>query len=135
MELEIQDLLAQGIIERSSSEYSARSVLVRKPNGSYRLCVNYKKLNKVTKFDCEPMNRPEDILAKIEGKRFFSELDFSRGFWQVEMDESSKEKTAFTTSSGCYQFLRMPFGLLNSPATFNRLMRIVLQDCLTLTTM
>ncbi|KAK3877996.1 hypothetical protein Pcinc_017329 [Petrolisthes cinctipes] len=102
VEREVQDMLAQGIIERPSSKYSAPVVLVRKPDGSYRFCVNYKKLHKVTKFDCEPMNIHEDILAKIEGKKYFSKLDFSRGYWLVEMDDSSKHTTAFTSSSDCY---------------------------------
>lgn len=126
VEEEVQTMLNQGIIERSNSEYNAPVVLVSKPDGSYRFCVNYKKLNTITRFDNEPMNQPDDILANIAGKKYFSKIDFSRGFWQIPMDDDSKKYTAFTTPSGCYNFTRMPFGLVNSPATYNRMMRRLL---------
>lgn len=127
MEDEVQSMLREGIIERSKSDYSAPVVLVKKPDGTFRFCVNYKKLNKKTKFDSEPMNDPEGILAKLHDKTIFSKVDFSRGFWQIPMEDRSKEYTAFTTPSGCYQFTRLPFGLVNSPASYNRMMRKLLQ--------
>ena len=74
------------------------------------------------------MSRPESILSRLEGKKYFSKVDFSKGFWQIEMEESSKSLTAFVTESGCYQFKRMPFGLVNSPSSYNRLMRELLAD-------
>lgn len=126
IEDETRFMVKEGIIEPSTSEFFAPVVLVGEPGGSYRFCVTFRKLNKVTRFDCEPMCRPEDILTKLGSKRHFSHVDFSRGFWQVEMEETSKSLTAFTTKSGCYQFKRMPFGLVNSPATFNRLLRKLL---------
>ena len=126
IEKEVESMLKEGIIERSNSSYCAPVVLIKKPDGTFRFCVNFKKLNKVTKFDCEPMNRPESILAKLEGKRYFSKVDFTKGFWQIEMEESSKSLMAFATESGCYQFKRMPFGLVNSPSSYNRLMRELL---------
>ena len=128
IEQEVQSMLKEGIIERSNSNYCAPVVLIRKPDNSFRFCVNFKKLNKVTKFDCEPMSRPESILSRLEGKKYFSKVDFSKGFWQIEMEESSKSLTAFVTESGCYQFKRMPFGLVNSPSSYNRLMRELLAD-------
>ena len=123
VEEEVQAMLKEGIIERSKSDFCAPVVLVKKPDGSFRFCVNYKKLNKKTKFDSEPMNHPDNILTKLCGKNFFSKVDFSRGFWQIPMEEDSKEYTAFTTPSGCYH---LPFGLVNSPASYNRMMRKLL---------
>ena len=126
IEKEVNLMLKEGIIERSKSDFCAPVVLVSKPDGSYRFCVNYKRLNKITKFDNEPMTRPDDILSKLSNKKYFSKLDFSRGFWQIPMENQSKEFTAFCTPSGCYHFCVMPFGLVNSPATYNRMMRRLL---------
>ena len=128
IEDEVQSMLKEGIIERSHSDYSAPVVLVKKPDGTHRFCINYRKLNMKTKFDAEPMNQPDDILANLATKKYFSKLDFTRGFWQIPMEQNSKEYTAFNTQSGCYHFSRLPFGLVNSPATYNRMMRKLLAD-------
>lgn len=127
LEKEIDKMLQEGIIEKSNSEYCAPIVLVKKPDNTFRFCVNYKSLNKITKFDCEPMNKPDDILTSIKGKTFFSKLDFSKGFWQIKMDEESKRYTGFVGPNGNYHFVRMPFGLVNSPSTYNKMMRKLLQ--------
>ena len=123
---EIENMLQEGIIEKSCTEYCAPIVMVKKPDGSFRFCVNYKKLNKVTKFDCEPMNKPEDIIVTLREKTLFSKIDFCKGFWQIEMDESSKDFTGFVGPNGSYRFARMPFGLVNSPSTYNKMMRKLL---------
>jgi hypothetical protein len=126
---EVEAMLEAGIIEPSNSAYGSPVVLVRKKDGSNRFCIDYRKLNQVTKFDSEPMGNPEDMMAQLDGKRFFTKIDLSKGYWQIPMDEESKEKTAFITPDGCYQFRRMPFGLVNSAATFNRMMRKMLTKC------
>lgn len=88
VEEEVQSMLKEGIIGISNSDYSAPVVLVSKPDSTYRFCINYKKMNMKTKFDTEPMNQPEDILANLTGKKYFSKFDFSRGFWQIPMEEN-----------------------------------------------
>lgn len=120
---EVIKMMNMGIIERAHSPYNAPVVLVKKKDGTVRFCVNYKQLNKVTVFDTEPMNRPEDIIARLQGKKYFSSFDFTKGYWQIPMDPESKAKTAFSTPEGSFQFVRMPFGLVCSPATYNRMMR------------
>ena len=124
---EIMKMLRMGIIQKSNSPYAAPPVIVNKPDGSKRFCIAYVKLNSVTVFDGEPMPNAEDIYIKMRGKKYFSKFDLTKGFWQIQMDENSIGKTAFCVPDGTYEFLRMPFGLKNSVASFNRLMRIVLE--------
>ena len=123
---EIQKMLHEGIIERSDSPYNAPIVLVRKSDDSIRFCVDYRGLNALTQFDAEPMPCVEEIMGKLSGDRYMSKFDAAQGFWQVPMAAESKHLTAFTVPQGHFQFLRMPFGLVNSPATFNRCMRKML---------
>ncbi len=125
---EVKEMSHMGITRPSKSPYAAMPVLVDKPDGSKRFCVSYKKLNAVTVFDGEPMPNPDDIYIKMRKKKFRSKIDLAKGYWQIRMDEESIEKTAFVTPDGLYEFVRMPFGLKNSAATFNRLMRKVLGD-------
>ena len=90
-------------------------VLVRKRDGSTRFCIDYRKVNSVTRKDAYPLPRVDDILDTLGGSKWFSTLDLKSGYWQVEVDSSSREKTAFTTSEGLYEFKVMPFGLCNAP--------------------
>nr|XP_034315954.1 uncharacterized protein LOC117685617 [Crassostrea gigas] len=124
---EVQKMLQLNVIEPSSSPYSAPVVIARKKDGTNRFCIDYRRLNCATVFDAEPMPSPESIFSKMTGKNFVSKIDLSKGYWQVLMADESKPLTAFSTPSGLYQFRTMPFGLVNAPATFSRMMRKLLQ--------
>jgi hypothetical protein len=102
-------------------------VLVRKKNGELRFCVDYRKLNDVTKKDCFPIPRIDDTLDTLAGANWFSTLDLKSGYWQVDVHPDDKEKTAISTGHGLWQFTVMLFGLCNGPATFERRMETVLR--------
>ena len=122
---DIKQMKEMGVIRESQSPYAAPVVIVRKKDGSNRVCVDFRQLNRVSVFDNEPMIRPQDIFAKIDKAKYYSKFDMTKGYWQIPMREEDIQKTAFVTPDGCYEFLRMPFGLMNSGATFTKLMRKV----------
>ena len=125
---EIDKMLELGVIEPSNSPYVAPIVLVRKKDGTNRICIDFRQLNMVTIFDPEPMPRADDIYAKLADKRYFTKFDLSKGYWQIPLTEDSKDKTSFVCPGrGKFRFVRMPFGLVCAAATFNRMMRKVLQ--------
>ena len=125
-EAEIQNMLKRGVIEPTSSPWASPIVLVRKKDGTTQFCVDYRKLNSATVKDSYPLPRIDDSIDALSGSCWFSTLDLASGYWQVEVEERDRPKTAFTTGSGLYQFTVMPFGLCNAPATFERLMERVL---------
>jgi len=100
---------------------------VKKPDGNTRVCIDYRKLNSVTIFDPEPMPTAEEIFAKLAGDRFFSKFDLSKRYWQVPVHQEDRDLTTFVSHRGLFRFKVMPFGLVNAPATFSRLMRRVLR--------
>ena len=117
-----------GIIERSHSPYCSPLLAVRKKDGSHRFCLDCRQINQITVFDGEPIADPQHIFTALSGARFLSKIDLASGFWQVPLETESRQYTAFSTRQGLFQFKVLPFGLSNAPASFSRLMRMVLKD-------
>eukprot|EP00731_Ephydatia_muelleri_P008358 Em0004g696a len=122
----LREMLDNGVIEPSDSSWSSLVVLAKKKDGSLRFCVDYRKVNAVTRKDAYPLPRVDDTLDTLGGSKFFTTLDLASGYWQVEVATEDRPKTAFVTPEGLFQFKVMPFGLCNAPATFQRLMDRVL---------
>ncbi len=120
--------LLKEIIKESSSPYASPVVLVRKTDGSLWLCIYYRKLNSKTQRDAFPLPRIDESLDALCNAQVFSTIDLASGYHQVAMHEKDQYKTAFVTPFGLYEYVRMPFGLYNAPATFQRLMQAVMGD-------
>ena len=124
---EIDSMVKQGIVEPSESPYASPLVIVKKPDGGDRYCVDYRIVNAKTIFDAEPVPDQTEIFAKLATDRYFTKIDLSKGYWQIPLKDESKEITAFITHHGLFQFKTMPFGLINSGASFSRIMRKLLK--------
>ena len=122
----LNDMLNNNIIQPSSSPWASPVVLVQKKDGSLRFCIDYRKVNAITRKDAYPLPRVDDTLDTLACCKWFTTLDLLSGYWQVEVDEKDREKTAFITYEGLFEFNKMPFGLCNAPATFQRLMDLIL---------
>lgn len=123
----VSDMLRKNIIQDSSSPWSSPVVLVKKKDNTWRFCVDYRRLNKITKKDVYPLPRIDDALDSLHNANYFSSIDMRSGYWQISVDEKDREKTAFVTPDGLYEFRVMPFGLCNAPATFERMMDSLLR--------
>ena len=120
-----------GIMETcSGSNYVAEPVLVRKKSGDWCLTMDYRRINSKMRLDGYPLPRPVDIFDSLYGMKVFSKLDAWRGYHQLKVNPEDRHKTAFRTSKGLYQYKRMPMGMKNSGAAFQRKMEIVLRGLL-----
>ena len=108
------------IIWASASPNASPIVIVKKKDGSNRICVDYRKLNKVTVADPKPMKTPEDLFQRLGKSNYFSKIDLSKGYWQIPVAEVDVKKTAFVTLDVNYEFIQMPFGMKNSGSTLVR---------------
>ena len=129
-EEEINRMLAEKVIEPSNSPWSSPVCMVTKKDGAIRFCIDYRKLNSMTKKNLYPLPRIDETLDSLGGNEWFCTLDLQSGYWQVGMKPGDMEKTAFSSHMGLYQYNVMPFGLCNAPATFEAMMETLLSDLL-----
>ena len=125
---EMDQMLRAGIITTSKSPWASPLLMVAKKDGTLRPVIDYRKLNKITKPDPFPMPRIEDLIDDLASATYITTLDLTKGYWQVPVEETSRDKTAFVTPFGKYEFTVMPFGLMGAPATFQRMMNDIFGD-------
>ncbi|CAF1433061.1 unnamed protein product [Rotaria sp. Silwood1] len=123
---EIDKMLKAGIIIPSHSPWSSPVVLLKKPNGEFRFIIDYRKLNSITKKDSYPQPTVEELIQRLGGHSWFTKLDLKSGYYQIPIHQADKEKTAFVTQDGLYQFEVLPMGLMNAPPTFQRIMNNII---------
>ena len=122
---EVQFLLQHGLAEPSNSEWASPCVLVPKPDGSFRLCTDYRKVNQLTRADSFPLTRIDDIIDSVGNAAYVTKLDLLKGYYQIPLSEEAKKISAFVTPDGLYQYTVLPFGMRNAPAVFQRLMSVI----------
>ena len=126
---ELDAMLEAGVVRPSTSLWASPIVIVEKKDGGLRFCVDYRRLNQLSKFDAYPMPRIEEVFESVGSSTVITTLDLASGYWQIPMAEGSREKTAFATPFGLFEFTVMPFGLHSTPATFQRMINHVLSGC------
>ncbi|XP_066946149.1 uncharacterized protein [Macrobrachium rosenbergii] len=119
---EVEYMLKHGLIEPSKSPWSSPVVLVKKPDGEFRMCFDYRRVNEVTKPDSYPLPRIEDCIDRMGKSKYISKFDLLKGYWQVPLSKRARALSAFVTPQGLFQCRVMPFGMKNAAATFQRLM-------------
>ena len=124
---EVDTMLEMGVVRPSTSPYASPIVMVKKKDGSNRVCVDFRKLNKITEVDPEPMTTAEDLFRRLSGKKYLSKIDLTKGYWQIPVAPEDVHETAFVTPDGQYEFTIMPFGMVNSGATLVRELRKILE--------
>lgn len=117
---DIADMVKIGVIRESIFPYASLVVVVEKKDNANCVCVDYRKLNKLTVFDPQPMPTAEHLFQKLSRDKVYSKIDLSEGYWQITISEEDIPKTAFVTPDGSYELLKMPFGMINSAATLKR---------------
>ncbi|MEL6562292.1 MAG: reverse transcriptase domain-containing protein, partial [Bacteroidota bacterium] len=122
----MNNLLKNKIIEKSDSPYNNPLVLLRKKNGTLRMCVDFRELNAITKREMYPLPNASDLFDRLSGQQYFTTIDLSKGYYQIKLDKMSQEKTAFSTSQGHFKFTRLPFGLTSAPAAFQSAIETIL---------
>lgn len=133
VERQMDEMLEQNIIRHSDSPYNSPIWIIPKKedkvgNKEWRIVIDYRKLNEITREDKYPIPKIDEVLDSLGRANYFTTLDLTKGFYQIEVNPEDMEKTAFTTHNGHYEFVRMPFGLKNAPATFQRMMNNVLRE-------
>ena len=123
----VDDMLTHKIISKSNSPWASPVVIIKKKDGSNRFCVDYRKLNAITIKDNYPIPLIEETLDTLKGAQFFTSLDLASGYWQIALHKLAKQKTAFITHKGLYQFEVLPFGLSNAVSAFQRTMEVILE--------
>jgi hypothetical protein len=127
---QLEDLTSKGFIQPSKSPFGAPVLFVKKKDGTQRLCIDYRALNKITIKNKYPLPRVDELLDRLTGAKFFSKIDLRNGYHQVRIAEGDAQKTAFRTRYGHFEFTVLPFGLTNAPATFMQLMQDIFRKYL-----
>eukprot|EP00961_Rhodomonas_salina_P292597 3933070-Rhodomonas_salina.1 len=126
---QLDKLLAAKLVEPSDSPYAAPVLFAPKKDGGLRMCIDYRALNRQTIKDKFPLPHPEDLFDELRGAKYFTKIDLLWGFWHIPIHPDDKHKSAFTTKWGLFQWCVLPFGLVNAPSAFSRMVSQILRPC------